>query len=117
MSMLATSLNRPVAPIGVSRTVSRPANRTGLRVVARGTGPGAGNSDPQKVHEQKEKKVRSNGLSISITRSAQHHLIGLFRCVRAALRGSVGRAVKQKPLGEADPDQAGTHISKQRYQG
>ena len=65
MSMLATSINRPVFVVArPSRSAtSRPAIRTRPRVVARGTGPGAGNSDPQKVHEQKEKKVRSAGLA------------------------------------------------------
>lgn len=57
MSLLATSIQRPSLAFQASRPVSRPAVRS-VRVVARGTGPGLGNSDPQKVKEQKDEKVR-----------------------------------------------------------
>lgn len=57
MSLLATSIQRPSLAFQASRPVSRPATRS-VRVVAKGTGPGLGNSDPQKVKEQKDEKVR-----------------------------------------------------------
>ena len=58
MVMLATSVQRPAFAFKASKPVGKVSTR-GLRVVARGTGPGAGNSDPQKVQEQKNKKVRA----------------------------------------------------------
>jgi len=57
MTMLATSVHRPAFAFKANKPVSRTSVR-GLQVVARGTGPGAGNSDPQKVQQQKNKKVR-----------------------------------------------------------
>ena len=57
MTLLATSVQRPAFAFKTNKPVSRVSVRS-VRVVARGTGPGAGNSDPQKVHEQKEAKVR-----------------------------------------------------------
>ncbi|DBA67380.1 TPA: hypothetical protein ACH3X2_001672 [Trebouxia sp. C0005] len=55
MTMLATSVQRPAFAFKANRPVSKSSVRS-LRTVARGTGPGAGNSDPQKVQEQKNKK-------------------------------------------------------------
>ncbi|KAL3154465.1 hypothetical protein ABBQ32_013930 [Trebouxia sp. C0010 RCD-2024] len=57
MSLLATSIQRPSLAFQASRPVSRPATRS-VRVVAKGTGPGLGNSDPQKVKEQKDEKKK-----------------------------------------------------------
>ena len=60
MSLLATSIQRPSLTFQATRPVSRVSVRS-VRVVARGTGPGAGNSDPQKVKEQKDAKVGRPG--------------------------------------------------------
>ena len=60
MSLLATSINRPSLAFQATRPVSRVSVRS-VRVVAKNTGPGAGNSDPQKVKEQKDAKVRRPG--------------------------------------------------------
>ena len=57
MSLLATSIQRPSVAFQATKPASRVSVRS-LRVVAKGTGPGAGNSDPQKVKEQKDAKVR-----------------------------------------------------------
>ena len=51
MTMLATSVQRPAIAFKANRPVSKSSVRS-LRVVARGPGPGAGNSDPQTVLEQ-----------------------------------------------------------------
>ena len=63
MSLLATSIHRPSLAFQATKPVSRVRS---VRVVAKGTGPGAGNSDPQKVKEQKDAKVRRPCLDKSI---------------------------------------------------
>ena len=57
MTMLATSVQRPGLAFTANKPVSRVSVRS-VRVVAKNTGPGLGNSDPQKVKEQKDAKVR-----------------------------------------------------------
>ena len=73
MSLLATSLQRPSLTFQAAKPVSRVSVRS-VRVIAKGTGPGAGNSDPQKVKEQKDAKVRPPATRRMVDRCYASHV-------------------------------------------